>query len=438
MALKGDLEGRADRKEAKLEKILAQAKNHLPKRRATMNVATKTMPWMVASLLAVTSFFGQTQNQATGGCPQPQTVCKAPPKCGPLQEPLPPTVCAYNAPAEINTGMQGDINFFASGSFIYWQPSQDNMNFAIVNNYGVADLWTTTQGFAGHCVEMDFHFKPGFKVGLGMNLQVDDWDGYVEYTRVHGHHSRSTTGYSWPSVYATWGNPFYYVVGGGGQVYQSAHAKYNNHLDFVDAEMARKYYVGKSLLFRSAWGARAGWILQNVHVNYANNTTAVTASSDGTVRSVPSYVDVYSRNHSWGVGPRAGLTMDWLLGAGLRFFGSGYGDILYTKYSLKDKTVLTPLVTTGLLVLGDPVIFTNHDKVGALRTHLDFEAGFGWGSYLDNHNWHFDLSLAYGFQVFFDQNMFRHYEDSSVFGVTTAPNGNLYVQGLTLTTRLDF
>ena len=111
------------------EKILAQAKKLLPKRRATMNLATKTMPWMVASLLAATSVFGQNQSQ--GACapqqcvPQPP-VCK-PAKCCVPQNPQEPKMCAYNAPAEINVGCQGDIDFWASGSFIYWQPSQDNM-----------------------------------------------------------------------------------------------------------------------------------------------------------------------------------------------------------------------------------------------------------------------------------------------------------------------
>ncbi len=163
-----------------------------------MNVSTKTMPWMVASLLAVTSIFGQSQNQNQGGCAPQPNVCKPvpPPRCGPLQAPQQPMNCAYNAPAEVNIGMQGDIDFFAAGSFLYWQASQDNMAVGLTTNVpinvgvGVA-LEPTIQG---SFIDMNFKYQPGFKVGLGMNLQMDDWDGYVEYTRVHGDHTTSSSG----------------------------------------------------------------------------------------------------------------------------------------------------------------------------------------------------------------------------------------------------
>ncbi len=202
--------------------------------------------------------------------------------------------------------------------------------------------------------------------------------------------------------------------------------------------MGRTYYVGKSLIFRSAWGARAAWILQNVHVTYENLTALKTTDPLGVVASVPGVVNIYQRSHSWAVGPRAGLCMDWMLGCGLRFFGSGYGDILYTKYKIQDKTALLPFVASTKTLPGNPVQVVTADKFGVLRTHLDFEMGFGWGSYFDNNNWHIDLSAAYGWQVFFDQNMFRHFESATYVGGNTNPHGDLFVQGLTATLRVDF
>jgi hypothetical protein len=435
------VEENAEQNMKNLEKILAQANNILPKRRATMNLATKKMPWMVASLLAATSIFGQGQNQ--GACvpqqcvPQPP-VCK-PAKCCVPQVPQAPTVCAYNAPNEINVGCQGDIDFFVTGSFLYWQPSQDNMDIALTNNNPMLGLaGTAFPTVQGSFVEMNFSYQPGFQVGLGLNLQVDDWDGYAEYTRVHGTHSTSTNGpLATPSVFATWGNSTL-MDAVNGQVFNTASGHYRNNLDFVDAEMGRRYFVGKRLIFRSAWGARGAWILQNVHVNYNNSTLAASTDASGTLVSIPGEVNVYQRSHSWAVGPRAGLTMDWMLGSGFRFFGTGYGDILYTKYKLQDKTVAVNRVAANGVGVGVPVSVITYDKVGALRTHLDLEMGLGWGSYFDNNNWHFDLSASYGYQVFFDQNMFRHYENPIFVATNTVPNGNLYVQGLNVTARLDF
>src|SRR5205823_805050 len=158
------------------------------------------------------------------------------------------------------------------------------------------------------------------------------------------------------------------------------------------------------------WGARAAWILQNTHVAYIQTATATTTLS---ITSTPGFLDVYARNHSWAIGPRSGLMMDWLLGGGFRLFGSGYGDILYTKYKIQDKTVLLPSISTSVLVegatlvttAGVPISMISKTKLGALRPHLDLEMGIGWGSYFDDHNWHVDLAASYGFQVFFNQNM---------------------------------
>lgn len=393
---------------------------------------------MVASLLAVTSIFGQNHNQ--GACTPQPPVCK-PAKCCLPQVPQPPMNCAYNAPAEINVGCQGDIDFFASGSFLYWQPILENMSIAYVNTTNVF-LAAPERSLQGSFVDMNFKYKPGFKVGLGMNLQVDDWDGFTEYTRVHGEHRASTNGgpdANVPMVYPTFGHPFLlsHTIGASA-VFNSASATYNNNLDFVDAEMGRTYYVGKSLIFRSAWGARGSWITQHVHVNYNNFTSLVATDPAGVIVSINSSVDVYQRQRSWGVGPRTGLMMDWMLGQGVRFFGSGYGDILYHKFKIQDKTVAIPRINRGSLLIGNPISVVSYEKVGALRTHLDLEMGFGWGSYFDNNNWHIDLSASYGWQVFFDHNMFRSFTDDFVIGNNHIPNGNLYVHGLTVTARVDF
>jgi Legionella pneumophila major outer membrane protein precursor len=430
---------------ASLEKTLAQAKKLLPKRRATMK-SVKTIPWMVASLLATTSIFGQNQKDQSGCCVPPPPVCK-PAKCCVTQAPQPPVVCAYNAPAEINVGCQGDIDVFVTGSFIYWQMSQDNMAIGLTDNnlLLVPQVVTFEPTIRGNFIESKFHFKPGFKVGLGLNLQVDDWVGYAEYTRVHGDTDTSSNGPQPnpinPSIFPTFVHPFLANSSfnlGASAIFNTVKSSYRSNLDFVDAELSRVYYVGKKLIFHSAWGARGAWIMQNIHVTYDNTTAAFTTDPALFIGSLPSTVNVYQRSHSWAVGPRAGLTMDWMLGCGFRFFGSGYGDLLYTKYKVQDKTVLLPKISQDSLLAGVPVSIITKDRPRGIRTHLDMEMGFGWGSYFDNYNWHFDLSAAYGWQVFFDQDMFRRFTSSGSVGVNIVPNGNLYVQGLTVTARLDF
>ncbi len=379
-------------------------------------------------------------------CVPPEPVCKPPkPPCSPLQAPKPPTNCAYNAPAEINTGCVGHIDYFGFASFLYWQPFVDDLAYAYVDNNSIAN--SVVPGIQGEYKEIHFHFKPGFQVGLGMNLQRDDWDGIAQYTRVHGTHSASTDGNvasdgTLATVFATMGNGYLLDLQNLSGVYSSATAHYRNNLDFVDAEIGRKYYVGQRLIFRSAFGARGAWILQNLHVQYLY-PPSLPPLRDQTTQfgALNSELNVYKRAHSWGVGPRLGLEMDWMIGCDVRFMGSGYADLLYTRYHLQDKTNVTPTAANPsltLLAVGQSSNLTSKERVSAIRAHFDLEMGFGWGTYLQDNSYHIDLSASYGWQVFLDQNMFRQFTDRSIPMMYINPNGSIFIQGLTATARFDF
>jgi len=370
----------------------------------------KTTPWVAGLLIAATSVFGDDKPnqsmQMRKGCGDTMQQKAAKTQMMP----------GYNAASRVD--VRGSWDVFATASFIYWQLSQDNMDVAFLD-----ELASSSTFIQGKTSQMSFNFKPGFKVGLGVNLDIDDWDLYAEYTRIHTSNSASAVakldaaGAAAP-VYATAGHPFVAPTQG----YNSASEKWNCNLDFVNLDMGRSYYVGTNLTFRPFYGARGGFITQNTHNHYVSTTFA----TEGTT-------DVYNRNRSWGVGPRVGVCTDWMLGNGVRFFGGVDTDLLYTRYKVQNKTQFLTK-STGLVTSS----WISRSHVSTVRSHVDLEAGFGWGSYFDNNNWHIDLAAAYGFQVFFDQNMLSTFANSTMRGSIDRPAGNLYVQGLTATVRFDF
>lgn len=380
-----------------------------------MNLVNKTAPWLVASLLAATSAFAQQDKSASKKCCTP---CPTPCEFKEMMPGMP----GYNAPSRIN--VCGNWDIYADASFIYWQVSQDNMEYAYSDLNTFATLGDP--GATGSYSEMSFGFKPGFQVGGGMNFDHDNWDSYAEYTRLHGSNSSSATGV----LFANRGNLHLLAKS---SVFDTASSKFSTDLDFVDWVLGRSFFVGKNLTFHPVLGARGAWITQYFNTHYRNST--VGSAGGTTVDSVIarfSSVDIYSRVRSWEVGPRTGLEASWLLGEGIRLFGNGYGDILYSRYKLQEKTVYT-INSTGAVQY-----IISKERVGLVRTHLDLEMGLGWGSYFDNNNWHIDLSAAYGFQVFFNQNMFRQSFDNIVVASGQTANGNMTIQGLTVTARLDF
>src|SRR3990167_2553310 len=278
-------------------------------------------PWTVASLLSITPFFSQTQDCVKK--PAKQQQCEPLIQCQettfqpPIQASTQPTYAGYNAPAEINTGYEGDINFFVSGSFLFWQPLQDNMVVASVFNNSQPDLTATYQNatngqvFNANCLEFDYKYKPGFQVTLGMNLQDDNWVGYGEYTRVHGTHTISSHGPSGGAgIVSTTDTE-------NGEIYSTVSANFTCNLEFADAILERVYYIGRNLVIHSAFGGRGAWITESLITHYRDGTT----STPGTASNLSlKYTEdnVTQRVRSWGVGPRGGAELDWDLGAGVR------------------------------------------------------------------------------------------------------------------------
>lgn len=396
-----------------------------------LNLFTKTKPWMVASLIAATSVFGKpTNSQCAPACPPKPCPKPCPQPCPPTQVCNPDPCCpdwptpvlnaAYNYPARIQTRCPWDI--YVDASFIYWQPVQDNMEVGFANTTTqTAGVFTT--GINGNMVNMDADFKPGFKVGIGGNFDHDSWDTRLEYTWFHTNESQKSTQLAGSGrLFNILGNPSTVVTN---NFYDSVNGKWNLKMDIADWDIGRWGYVGTKLTYRPSFGIRADWIRQHLHATY----TRIAATSTGGAAADINVI--HQKTSSWAVGPKAGLDSNWNLGAGFRFFGNGEADLLFTKYTrLAFKETHTAAATTPFSL--------KQKRVYAVKPHLDLELGFGWGMYFDCNNWYMDIALGYEFQVFFDQNMFRHFNDDFMVVNSTMPNGNLYLQGLTAQFRLDF
>lgn len=367
----------------------------------------------MASLLAAASVFSQSN------CPPVQMCFNQGHEL--MQNQM---MGAYNAPARIDVCGSWDV--YADASFTYWQPVQDNMELGSTNTISPAQLEAGIYLLNGNWINMNFDFAPGFKVGLGMNFNHDNWDAYSEYTWFRGHSHLHSNGPSDGSIAAAFGHPF--TVDS--NLFNTGSEDWKLHMDFVDVELARSYYVGTKLSFRPFVGARGAWIRQRLHTRYINENIVIGSQ----VSANPGTLNTVQKSQSWGVGPRVGLYTNWMLGQGFRIFGNGLGDILYTQYTTLGYNESFIDAGTGAIT----IVHTTQKNTGTLRTHLDIEVGFAWGCYFDKNNWHVDLSAGYGFQVFFDQNMFRRYLDNNSIGDSLVENGNLYVQGLTASMRFDF
>lgn len=366
----------------------------------------KMYPLIAVSLFFFSSIFSQTESDPC--CPKARCAKV----CDPVQ------VCtmkpAYNAPARI--AVQGCWDVFTTGSFLYWIPSQENMELGFVSDT------TTTPLLDADYVKADLTYKPGFKVGIGMNLDYDHWDTYLEYTWFHG---SQRTNLSLDSSGTKILHPYFIFPDATSSTYSRGNQDWQLRLDLLDFRLARHYHLGTALSFHPFLGLRAGWIRQNLNNGYFGETTGLI--------SFPS-VSVTQTSSSWGIGPRIGVESDWLLGQGVRLYGTAAGDVLFSQYT---RLNFSQVGTDASGVSSDEYLIRQRD-LSYLRGHFDSEIGLGWGMYLDCNRWHVDFTAGYCFQLFFNQNMFRNFVDDVTRAKSLCPNGDLFIHGLTLTARLDF
>lgn len=323
----------------------------------------------------------------------------------------------YNASAQME---KDGLGIYTDASFIYWQACQDDMEIANIFNQP-----TPTTPFY-RAVDFDFKFKPGFKLCVGGNLAYDNWDLFAEYTWFH-------TGTMKTSIRkdgTLLGTVTPFTTSGPilasrltGNLFQTnelvsvgnfASRTWNLKIDLLDLMLARSYTVGSKFNMRPSFGARAAWIRQHVTQSLMSNMPFFRS----TLMQNPTFFS-NNKSISWGLGLKAACEGDWLLGYGCRLFGYSAFDLLCTRYKLSN-------VTNNISVLPFTIV-SSQDPFYVLRPHAELELGFGYGKHFRCDRCYFDVSAAYNFQIFWNQNMFL--ENS----ISTLPADELDLNGLRLT-----
>jgi hypothetical protein len=328
----------------------------------------------------------------------------------------------YNHPARVD--VRGSWDYYVSGSYIYWHPSEEGLELARERN--VPDPVNNPEDVNNRLVHMDFDYHSGFKVGTGGNFEYDDWSLDFEYTRLYTTDHRSKTlpadtfdDLRYHSFLIFWEN-----AGGGPGLSLCFHAKgrWKLHFNILDVILARSYYVGTKLSFKPFFGLRGGWIGQRYNALYI-------FKSFSPVEALFNY-NTHGKSSSWLLGARMGVDTNWHLGEGFRLFGNTAASLFYQRF----KTNLNFVSEIGVADLERSTI---KEREGYFNPNFEIALGLGWGSYFDSDKWHIDLSTAYEFHIFWHQNMMRKMVDYQNYREDPTP-GDLVLHGLTVSLQLDF
>ncbi len=312
--------------------------------------------------------------------------------------------------------------FYVTGDFLYWKTNEDGLEFAFTSDS--APLSTATSD--GKLHDVKFEWSPGFRVGAGYTFKYDAWDLYANWTHLDTTARKSLTNNS-PAentLTQTWFTP---QIGASSFLNATgASARWRMHYNTGDLELARFFFVSRTLALRPFMGVRGAWIEQRYRARY-------TGGDFGTI----SPTTFRAHNNFSGGGLRAGLNMLFHFSRNWGLFGKASGSLVYGRFEIREK--VTGIVPGGT---ASATIFEEKHSMNRVRANAEAGGGLQWEYFFCNNKMHVVLSAGYEIVEWFNQNELREFRrDSTVannFGFSIARDGDLGMQGFTLAARLEF
>lgn len=377
------------------------------------NMFGRVLASSVVALLASTSLYAIPKGPCDA--PAPDACCDEP-KPGPF---------GFAFPMDMQLSCPRD--FYVRVDGLAFQAKQDGMEFALIDTNGSGSGPIThgrVEGFSND--HTDWDYNPGVRVGIGFFLDHDAWNLDFTWTWLNitdYKHANATTsgGVAIPQWILGAGTP-------AAQIGTRSSAVWDADYDTIDLRLGKPFHISRYVVFNPHFGARIGWIDQHFSCDYNG-----TGNSTRTIH--------HADNDFWGVGARAGIDTDWILGKGWCLFGNISGSMLFGRFEI-DQNMTIP---TGSSADGFDIKYDFYQNV----PNFEMALGIGWGQYFDNNRYHVALRAAYEFVEWFDQLNLRKFSSGSTgisggsasstgsYANDTVSRGNLTLNGFSFRVQLD-
>jgi hypothetical protein len=311
------------------------------------------------------------------------------------------TEAGYNLPGRFE--VNDSYNLFVSASFIYSWVKEEGLELGkeLITSDFISNNYSSIQK------NMDFKYEPGFKVALGKNFLYDDWNVFAQYTRLHLSENKR---YNNPTVQyyePFWLSQTLYPTSTVTDMKASWRFKY----DVIDLLFQRPCYIGKSLVINPTFGARGIFISQRYDIDYG------------------SIGHSQNKSDSWGVGPRADVQLNWLLNSGFYFFANSSLGLYYQHINTQSEQVIFSVASNAMKL---------KQIKNTMIPNIELASGLAWGNYLSNEKWYLEVLIGYEFSMYYQQDTMRKLVDTSHNTRNFEGIGDLKMQGLIASMRLDF
>ena len=323
------------------------------------------------------------------------------------------------------------VDLFLFGQLLVWNAHENGLPFAIVNENSGHNLADSK------VKNIHSEWDAGFRVGIGYNLPHDGWDLNLAWLRFNTDGEKKINAHSNRHVFSTRNQPREMNVFN--DSCQKAHSRWDLHLNQLDLDLGREFFVSKWLTLRPHFGVRSDWVHQKWESHF-RNFQGFQFINPQINTFPPNKLEIEYKDEWWGIGLEGGLDTQWGLGSGWSLFGNMTGAILYGFHDIDVEDEVSPAVTiSGYFTPTSKGTFVDMDNTYRVsHPILDIMMGLRYDRMFSNDQFHLGLQLGWEHHVYFSQNQFPVFVDDVNLGTIVSNQGDLTFQGWTLSARFDF
>lgn len=397
-----------------------------------------------ASALTADNWYQETMISQDSCCHM--DCCNPPPQCG----------LAYNPPAYFEChDCCGCYDFLDTlrlrSDFLWWRPCVSCLEL------GVAEMSTSFPDDSivqeSRIKDPDFHFDPGFRIGLSSYCPCDCFDAALNWTHFHSHANALGTSSPVNTARRVILDPtatleFINDWQTGSFTPDFVQGKWHLELDVLDLEFGRKFYVSKCFVLRPNFGLRGARINQTYKI-YAQSNVAGSRLGGTAFKNF-----VKARSNFLGLGPRLGLDIELTLPCtcGIKLFGQAAESLVFGRTERHSHELQHSIAGGEQFPIVDSETEIESTLNRCSRSMTDLLIGLKWEHCCSwcNRPMPITIAIAWEFHKFHDLNNFIFTNNSDILKSSmasrfneTLPNsiekkGDLSTQGVTASFEVGF
>jgi len=314
---------------------------------------------------------------------QPQVCCEKP-NPGPM---------AFAYPKDVGLSCPTDFTIF--GEFLLMQAQEGGLE------YGVSGFLNNAYRIQGQGTNHhDWNWNPGFRIGIGGYSPHDNWNLDARWTYLRIKDTASSGRGLYPLYLGAFGVPFSY-----------GSEKWKTHFNTLDLSFGKPYYISRSVIWHPYFCLSGAWLDQDIHITY---------------KVADFHANVYASNDFWGIGLRAGLESEWIIGAGWKFIGTASSSLLFGRFDFSQEA------TSNF-----DLSYNIHHELYEISPNFELGLALNWGTHFSSNRYYLNMQVGYEFHYWLQQNHMVKFTTSYDSGDYTVSN-YFSLNGLAFRLEFDF